>query len=388
MDRLYDVIIIGAGPAGSIAGLCLARSGCNVLMIDSASFPRDKICGDELAPVGLQLLKELGIYDQIISSKAYPIRKAQLYGPFGTELSFSFEFKSEAPEIMIVPRKVLDNQLVQSAESAGAHLLLGRVTGIKQKKHDTEVIVREGDKYHKCRARAVIGADGATSVLARQLNVVPWRHRVLAVRGYLSDFKLCPNTMEGYFNHKWWPGYAWIFPLSSDSANVGLGIDIRHFRQNKDNLGQLLEQLLYGSHFKSRISKNTQLSQLRTWPLNLGPPVWENLVRDRCILVGDAAGLINPLTGGGLANAMLSGKIAAEVLTEELNQNKSETLQLKKYVNKIRELLNKELWISWGVSRTLAMSPHLLEFLFKRMNHSNLMYSFINRFQDVRISPL
>jgi geranylgeranyl reductase family protein len=361
MARIYDVVICGAGPAGSVAALHLGQSGYKVLLVDSASFPRDKVCGDVLGPAGLKLLRELHIYERVITHQAYPIHRAHLCGPFGTAVSVQFEFQSQLPEIVVMPRRVLDHQLVCAAESTGVQRCTGRVCGLHFSNHDVCVRVREERIYHEYRTRVVIGADGVGSMVARHMGPLPWQHQVVAMRGYLTGITLKPHTVEVYLFPHVWPGYAWLFPLGSDTANVGLGIDVPQYKQTQYTLHELFEQFLDHSQIKARISKKSTLCQTRAWPVNLGPPVWHRLAGNRCVLIGDAAGLANPMTGGGIINAMFAGKIAAEVLAEQLPQDRLSAVQLQEYVRRVKKLFGRELKFSRALTRIVGISPYFAE---------------------------
>jgi geranylgeranyl reductase family protein len=383
MAHIYDVLISGAGPAGSIAALHLGRLGYKVLLVDSASFPRDKVCGDVLGPAGLKLLRELHIYERVITEQAYPIHKAQLYGPFGTTISVQFEFQSRLPEIVVMPRKIFDNQLVCAAESAGVQRCTGRVCGLHLSNHGVRVRIRERKTYHEYQARAVIGADGAGSMIARQMGPLPWQHQVIAMRGYLTGITLKSHTVEVYLLPHVWPGYAWLFPLGSDTVNVGLGMDTCQYKQSQFTLHELFEQFLNHPQIKARISKKFTLCQTRAWPVNLGPPVWHRLVGNRCVLTGDAAGLANPMTGGGIINAMISAKIAADVLAKQLPQDRLSATQLQEYVRRVKKLFGKELKFSRALTRIVGISPYFAERFIQRARWTYGLFNHI--YHDIHI---
>jgi geranylgeranyl reductase family protein len=383
MTRIYDVVISGAGPAGSIAALHLGRLGYKVLLVDSASFPRDKVCGDVLGPAGLNLLRELHIYDRVITEQAYPIHRAHVCGPFNTTVSVQFEFQSQLPKIVVMPRRVFDNRLVCAAEAVGVQRCTGRVCGLHSSNHGVCVRVREGKIYHEYQARAVIGADGAGSMIARQMGPLPWQHRAIAMRGYLTGITLKPHTVEVHLFPWLWPGYAWLFPLGSDTANVGMGMDTCQYKQTQYTLHRLFEQFLNHSQIKARRSKKSTLRHIRAWPVNLGPPVWHRLVKNRCVLVGDAAGLANPMTGGGIINAMVSGKIAADVLVEQLPQDRLSAVQLQEYVRRVKKLFGRELKFSRALTRIVGISPHFAE---RFIQSARWTYSLFNHiYHDIRI---
>jgi len=366
--------------------LCLARSGHDVLLIDPGDFPRDKVCGDLIVPSVFRVLRKAGISQKTILQRAYPIDKVYLFGPFGTQLPIQFDPGAPGSEIMVIRRKRLDEYLLDIAESAGAQRCTGRVKGVQCTKQSVILDVKEGKRYQRYSSRAVIGADGVSSILSRRMACKPWQHRAIAIRGYIEGISLQPHAIEAHFISELWPGYAWIFPTSTNSANIGLGFDTRHYKKTERPFKRSLQRFLQQPMIRKRLSRKYTISDIRAFPINLGPPAWERLVGDRYILTGDAAGLANAMTGGGIANAMYSGMIAAEVLAGNLIKDTLTRKYQKEYVRIIQKTLGQELWLSYMLSRVISLSPYVARHILRSALRTSWPYSIINRiYTDVCI---
>ena len=303
---LWDLVVIGAGPAGSAAALAAlrARPEATVLLLDRSRFPRDKSCGDGIAPQALDELARLGAAD-ILADRA-PVHRLSLRSPAGTEAATSM-----ARPGYVVPRLVFDARLVAAAVGRGA-VLEQRV--VRQVEVAADRVVVDG-----CiAARAVIGADGANGVVRRQLALhhpgLPARQPpgalALAVRGYAAAPPGEPEQRI-VMDARGWPAYAWSFGAGDGTANVGYGM-----------LLPRLTAVRTGSGRSGRAELHERLAELLPEVRATGPvtglvthhlPLSSNRPRQppgRILLAGDAASLINPLSGEGIFYALLSGRLA------------------------------------------------------------------------------
>ncbi|MGW5053649.1 NAD(P)/FAD-dependent oxidoreductase [Actinokineospora sp. NPDC004072] len=283
--------VVGAGPAGAAAAIAALRvdPGARVVLLDAADFPRDKVCGDGVAPHAVELLAGLGVTG--ITAGTAPVTRLRLVSPGGVEAARSF-----ARPAYVVPRAVLDHRLVQAAQDAGAVLRRRRVRTVRQ---TGDAVLVDGD----IRARVVIGADGAESVVRRQCGAraAPPGTTALAVRGYAPSEAWPAAEQLLVLDAARWPAYAWVFPIGDGTANIGYGEVLRDPPPTRAQLTDRLHHLLPACPPLPLRGHRLPLSPGRPAP-----------GRGRILLAGDAASLINPLTGEGIHYAVLSGILAGE----------------------------------------------------------------------------
>jgi geranylgeranyl reductase family protein len=311
--RRYDVLVVGAGPAGSIAALVLARAGARVALVDKARFPRDKACGDFVGPRGLQVLADLGVPEP----PGLDVGDMVVVGPTGRRVVLPcFDGDSYPGRARAVPRVLLDDALRAAALEAGAQPVEGRAGEPTGSGDGLDGFAL--DDGPPVRADFVIGADGATSHVAKTAGLVE-EARVLwgfAVRCYLDQPVALPAiTLWEQTPWRAFPGYGWIFPGPDGMANLGVGVGTRADRQAGSEAVRVLPAYL--RHLAelgllARVPDGTGPRRLGGW-LKMGM-VGTVPSAGRVLLVGDAAGLVNPLQGEGIAQAMTSGRSAAEAI--------------------------------------------------------------------------
>jgi digeranylgeranylglycerophospholipid reductase len=167
------------------------------------------------------------------------------------------------------------------------------------------------------------------------------------------------------------PGYAWVFPTGPHTANIGLGMRLDHFRQKKQSLEEMLHQFLAMPAIKKRLLAGGNLRDIATWQLNFGSQKQLQHVFEGALLVGDAAGLINPLTGGGIHNSLISARLAAETAHRALTQGDSSRRNMLAY----EQLCHTQLWASMKrsarIQHTLLRFPFLVDFLIQRLKENS-----------------
>ena len=308
-----DVVVAGSGPAGACAALVLARGGARVALVDPGQFPRDKACGDLIGPLGLQRLLELGVEVPGIRLSG----EIMVLGPSGRELLLPFSASPEYPAYMLAsPRKALDAALRDAALEAGAEPVVGRVAGLS---HDAggrqEVLLADGGRI---RCESVVGADGAMSRVAADAGLVR-SNRLLwgfALRCYVDAPVKWPYIV--FWEPRRWralPGYGWLFPGPDGRANVGLGVGVRDQRARATLVGKLLPDFIADLRTKGLLPASAPLvegSRRGGW-IRMGL-AGATPARGRVLLAGDAAALVNPLQGEGMAEAILSGSEAAAAI--------------------------------------------------------------------------
>jgi menaquinone-9 beta-reductase len=290
-------VVVGAGPAGAAAALeaLRLRPGASVILVDKAEFPRDKACGDGIGPHAVDELEALGAAGVLDGYP--PIRRLRLRSPRGLEVA-----GDPARPNYVIPRSVLDARLVETATDAGARLHRASVRHLEQ--HEGVVMV-DGE----LAGRVVVGADGANSTVRRLLGLAPNPDRALAiaVRGYAPAPAGRPEQLIAWVTDGW-PAYVWSFPTGTGVANVGYGLLRSRFHGDRAELHRRLHDLLPGADPDPVSLRAHHLPFSSSRP----PPG-----RGRVLLAGDAASLVNPLSGEGIYYALASGRLAAmAALTE------------------------------------------------------------------------
>jgi geranylgeranyl reductase family protein len=286
----WDVVVVGGGPAGAACAAAARRAApsARVLVLDRAAFPRDKVCGDGIAPEALDVLARLGMDPDALTEGYAPVSRLRLRSPGGTTV----EREMHRPA-RVVPRAVLDSRVLTAALATGAELRRHVVRRIVVRPTHVEV---DG----VLTAGVLVGADGAESVVRRAVGVRPNRpaQMAIALRGYAP----APPELDGVqailTTEQRWPAYAWSFPLGDGRANVGYG-ELVSSGVNREGLLAGLGRLLPGVEAEGLKAHRLPLSTGRFRQPD-----------GRVLLAGDAASLINPLTGEGIFYAVLSGALA------------------------------------------------------------------------------
>ncbi len=310
-DHSFDAVVAGAGPAGSVAALVLARAGASVALVDKAAFPRDKACGDLVGPRGVQVLADLGLTVPTAGQGSDLLA----VGPSGQASRLpAFPGRSYPGHGVVSPRIGFDHALREAAIAAGAHPVRARIAGVEAGPASTlRAVVTSGGQ--RLAAGTVIGADGALSPVARLAGMLRPETALwgFAIRAYLpAEVPLPLLVLLDAAPWRIYPGYGWLFPGADGQANVGIGVGLGSTRRSaplRDDLARFCALLAR----RGVLSPGVQPGQVMGGWLRMGgsgtPPAAGNV-----LLVGDAAGLINPLQGEGIGPAMVSARLAAQAV--------------------------------------------------------------------------
>src|SRR3989344_6758830 len=366
MTNEYDVIIAGAGPAGTVCAMYLKKAGKKVLVIDKAKFPRDKVCGDAQGRKLAKDLKELGIYEDYKKLPGVAIYGLILSSPNGTQIEMDLIDKAKGTPGYVVRRMDIDNFLFEQTKKFGIEI---------RERVAVEDVVFEGNRIKELRckdletneefaltAKIYIGADGANSIFAKKLNLKnPPEHFIVALRGYYKNVEGLTDKIEIHLVKDLLPGYFWIFPLPNGTANVGLGMIIKDMTERKMKLTDAMKEAIeVNPLFKERF-KNAELEgEILAWNLPLAS-YHRKCHGGNYMLIGDAAGLIDPLSGEGVGTASISARNASNVMVEALDEDKINDKFLETYEKRLWEEIGPEIKASYRIQRLGKKFPFLLD---------------------------
>jgi len=333
---VWDAIVVGAGPAGSATAYGLAREGASVLLVDRARFPRDKPCGGGLT---LRAVRQLPLpVDPVVEHVVDRMQFRLRYGPV-------YERRSSEPLILMTQRRRLDSYLVERAAEAGADFRDGtRVTAVCET--DGGYAIEAGGNRERCRL--LVGADGANGVTARQLDLGGNPAYGVAFEGNAPYTEIDAERYRGRAVVELGTvagGYGWVFP-KGDHANFGVG----GWEREGPALREHLERLCRAHGLAPE-----RLENLRGHRLPLRRPD-SPLARGRALVVGDAAGLVDPLSGDGMYEGFLSARLAAGAVLDAL-EGRAATLE--PYDSVLRRTIGRLTAASWSAKLAFDRFPRL-----------------------------
>ena len=377
-----DVIIVGAGPAGSTTAYYLAQAGLDVLVLEKATFPRDKVCGDGLTPRAVKSLVQMGVP---IEDQGWLKNKGLRVIGGGKRMELEWPELTNYPGYGLVrTRASLDETLARRAQAAGARLeegvtvtgpvlddRTGQIVGVTTE-HNGDLTTRAG--------RVVIAADGNSSRLSVAMGLTKRDDRPLgvAVRTYYKSPRHDDDYLESWLDlwdeDRLLPGYGWIFGMGDGTSNVGLGLLNTSEAFGKTDYRALLRKWLAGMPEEWGYIEENRTEPVRGAALPMGfnrtPHYYNGL-----LLAGDAGGLVNPFNGEGIAYAMESGEILARTVTQALARRTD--AQTEKVLRQYPKALQDAYGGYYSIGRAfvkLIGQPKLMRYATKKgMDHPTLM---------------
>ncbi len=339
-DDDADVIVVGAGPAGATTAYYLAQAGLAVLLVEKARFPREKVCGDGLTPRAVKALVAMGV--DVGPGSGWLRNKGLRVIGSGMRLEMPWPDLDSYPGYGLVrARAALDETLARRAQAAGAKLIEGvtvtgpvldaegRITGVTARAgaeaagaadHDSE---RDLDSQLTFRSRVIVAADGNSSRLSVAMGLLKRDDRPLgvAVRTYYTSPRHDDDYLESWLDlwdgPRLLPGYGWIFGMGDGTSNVGLGLLNTSAAFGNTDYRALLRRWLTSMPEEWGFTEENRTEPVRGAALPMGFNRTPHYHRG-LLLAGDAAGMVNPFNGEGIAYAMESGEVLARTIAQAL----------------------------------------------------------------------
>jgi geranylgeranyl reductase family protein len=356
-----DVVVVGAGPAGTATAILLAEAGHDVVLLDRARFPRDKVCGEYLSPEGSRVLDRLGVLEAVQASGARPLRGMRIVAPDGTALVGDYptegRWRGYRDHALAVPRRRFDAVLVERARALPVAVREGfRVTEVVLEGARVAGVegIRQGGAGppERIAARLVVAADGRASVVARRLDLVrphPWLHR-LALVTYAEGVAHDPERGEIVLAP---PAYSIVNPVGDGRVNLSLVVPAAEgVRQKADLAGYFDRAVAALPHLADRLRGGRRVAPVRA----LGPLAYRVAAprHDGVMLVGDAQGFLDPFTGEGIFAALRSAELAAEVADRALRAGDLSAARLGTARVRLADAFAAKARVSVGLQRLIV----------------------------------
>lgn len=368
--------MIGAGPSGCAAASYLAMHGHRVVIADSAQFPRDKTCGDGISPLAVRMLIRLNVLSQVESEGAFRIENVLIQSPMGKMNRSRFDESLGANEYALaMPRIDLDSILLKYALSSGAEAMLH--TRIEEVQTDGDLITSLTAKHLdsnvrvKIQPRHVIFAVGANIGFLRRCGfTVNTQNVSLATRSYYSTSIPLPKDYALYFDEELIPGYGWVFPVANQRANIGIGV-VRGRHRATSNI-EMLDAFINRRVNQEVLCGVTREDDVKGYPIRSDYGT-QRIAGANWMLVGEAAGLVNPLTGEGIDLALYSGILASECLHAGIGLSQPYSRLYEAELSRRFRLL----FVGWRICRNLLLRRHIMDRIVHTMSVDSELRSLI-----------
>lgn len=368
----YDIVIVGGGPAGSTAAIFLKKINplLRVCIIDKETFPRKKSCGDGLSPGVADIIKEAGL--STFFTEKTPISIFQLVSKDVIDLKYDLKnMGTSSPYGYVFPREFFDDKLLKHAAACGVTIFEScEIKSITEKNlFLTEIICQYADDTIIFNARIVVGADGAHSRIRKYVKSKPNsdKHMGIALRYYCKIKTVDEPYLRIDILKNLKKAYGWVFPVSENTANIGIGVDMDVHKRKSINLNHELDKYL--AYIKDAFEPELIPGTRSGYPLPYGSGL-PDLVYGNKVLIGDAASMINPLTGEGIFYGMQAGKMLAEQIAESFESDALLQKGLLQFADNFTRQFKKHYQFNLTIKKTLA-SPFAGFFLKRIARNTN-----------------
>ncbi|MBD0375223.1 MAG: geranylgeranyl reductase family protein [Flavisolibacter sp.] len=385
-----QAIIVGAGPAGAATSFFLAKAGISHVIIDKATFPRDKVCGDACSGKTAFVLRRANpaLLGEIFENthQFNPCSGFLFTAPNGSafQVPFPTQVKGEPAEGFVAPRLTFDHFLFSKLDPAYASVYQNAsVLDVERSEGKITLRFTKEKKTFTVTAPLIVGADGEKSQVRKILMNDNRSEKAssVALRGYYKGVTGLhqENYIELHFLPEVRPGYFWIFPLPGGLANVGVGLFSQRKQHRQVNLRALMLHVIqHHPAIKHRFEKATLVSKIQGWGLPIHRKR-QNISGDHFLLTGDAACLVNPFSGEGIGNALASGMHAALAIEKALAADKYDAAFLRQcYDDALFRLIGDELKVS-AMFQRICHYPWLFNLLATRVRRNPSLGKTVHR---------
>lgn len=375
MDKNYDVAIIGAGPAGTSCALALRNSGLKIALIDKSKFPRNKTCGDAIPGPALKFLKE--IREEIINEfhdleHKQRIKSSILYMSNGASLEINWKTDAYNSQRLHFDEFLLNQVKKHTKTSVYEGVKIKSITREEQK-----INIKSRESNFSITCDMVIGSDGANSIVSKTLSH-PKSDKLNIAIALSAKYKnvYSPNDSNEFYLLKDLPGYFWIFPLGDNYFNVGFGT-FNQYDSKPINLKKYFREIISEHPIISKKFSDAKVySEITGFKLPLGGKK-NSISGKNFLLTGDAANLIDPLSGHGIDKAIKSGILAAQQIEKCFKQSNFSSTFNADYDSAIYAIYWKELKRNFRLMKLLTHFPWLIKLLYPIVKRNkNLFHKF------------
>lgn len=390
-----EIVILGAGPAGSSCALSLAKKGIPCTLIDKAIFPRDKICGDALSGKVISYLRRIepAWLSELEDPHFFtPSHGINFFAPSGKNLRLKFYLPQSDNPVKnpgyVCTREHFDNWLVQKVKQEPLIQLIEN-TEIRKYQYQAKSWQIESIAGNTYRADILIACDGAYSSFAKNVGglITEPKHNSFGLRAYYKNvaFDDPENFIELHFIKDLLPGYFWIFKMPNNTFNVGLGLLAHEVDTKKIKLKKKFEDIIHHHPTLSpRFKDAIKMEEVKLWGLPLGSKK-RKWYGDHFLMCGDAAMMIDPFSGEGIGNAICSGFTAASVIEAQIPSGDFSEEALMTYQTQLEKKIGPELALSTKMQQ-LANYPWLFNFVVNKVTKSKVLQdTFSHMFLDINL---